>query len=75
MNLDEGASHEINSRWPEYKQRNTALNRNWYGPEYYGNLVAGIQLVRDHHAKLKAEGATTWTIPDDLTNTLDDLAR
>ena len=74
MNLDEGASHEINSRWPEYKQRNTALIPGMYGESYYSNMVAGIQLVRDHHNRLENEGSSTWSIPQSLTDTLDDLA-
>jgi len=74
MNLDEGASHEINSRWPEYKQRNTALIPGMYGESYYSNMVAGIQLIRDRHKQLEDSGDTIWSIPQSLTDTLDDLA-
>ena len=74
MTLDEGATHEINSRWPEHRQRNVALIRNWYGEQYYSNMVAGIQIVRDRYDDLKSAGATTWSSTDLLTTTLDDLA-
>ena len=74
MTLKEGATEEINSRWPEHRQRNVALIRNWYGEQYYSNMVAGIQIVRDRYAELKSAGATTWSSTDLLTNTLDDLA-
>jgi len=74
MTLDEGATHEINSRWPEHAQRNAALVRDIYGPTYYGDLIAGIQLVRDHYAQLKAAGETEWSIPAELETQLDQLA-
>ena len=73
MNLNDGASNEINSRWPEYKQRNCGLNPDWYGQQYFRNMMCGIQLVRDHHEQLQSQGETVWSIPDDLKNTLDDL--
>lgn len=75
MTINEGATHEINSRWPEYKQRNCGLNAHWYGRQYYSNMMAGIQLVRDHHALLTARGDEVWTIPTDLQQTLDSLVR
>jgi len=74
MTIDEGASHEINSRWPEYKQRNCSLMPDIYGRQYTDNMTAGIQLVRDHHARLQMQGETEWTIPQDLTDLLDQLA-
>lgn len=73
MNLDEGATHEINSRWPEYKQRNAALMPDVYGRGFTENLTIGIQLVRDHHAELESRGETIWSIPEELTKMLDDL--
>lgn len=74
MTLDEGATHEINSRWPEYKQRNVGMIWTYYGEEFAKNMVAGILLVRDHHRNLQDAGDTTWSIPQSLTDTLDDLA-
>lgn len=74
MNLDEGATHEINSRWPEYKQRNCGLNPYWYGQQFFSNMLAGIQLVRDQHAALKAAGKTQWEASQELTAMLDQLA-
>lgn len=74
MNINEGASHEINSRWPEYKQRNCGLNPHWYGPQYFSDMLAGIQLVRDQHAALEAAGKTQWEISAELTAMLDQLA-
>jgi hypothetical protein len=74
MTLDEGATYEITSRWPEYKQRNAALVPGLYGPQYQSNMVAGIQLVRDQHDRLKTQGSTTWSIPQSLTDMLDELA-
>lgn len=74
MTLDEGATHEINSRWPEHAQRNAALVRDIYGPTYYGDLIAGIQLVREHYAQLKAAGEVEWSITPELTALLNDLA-
>ena len=75
MTLDEGASFEINSRWPEYRQRNCALDNMMYGKEYYINMLAGIKLIRDHHDSLKDKGVTTWECPSDLSLLLDDLAQ
>lgn len=73
MTLREGASHEINSRWPEYKQRNVALIPSIYGSQYASNMYAGIQVVRDHYHALKAEGATEWRIDSDMSDLLDSL--
>lgn len=73
MTLDEGATYEITSRWPEYKQRNAVIIKGIYGEQYLSNMAAGIQLVRDQHAALKQQGATTWTISQDLTDMLDSL--
>lgn len=75
MTLDEGATHEINSRWPEHKQRNCGLNPHWYGAQYFSDMLAGIQLVRDHHAALDAVGETQWSIPTSLSAVLDELAQ
>lgn len=75
MTLDEGATYEINSRWPKYKQRNAMLIPGIYGPQFLSDMVAGIQLVRDYHAKLQADGASTWSIPQSLTQMLDQLAK
>lgn len=74
MNIDDGATHEIESRWPVHKQRNVGMLRDWYGMQYFKNMVSGIQLVRDHHAALKSAGANEWTIPAELTALLDSLA-
>lgn len=74
MNINDGATHEIVTRWPEHKQRNCGLIAHWYGAEFYANMTAGIQLIRDHHRLLQDQGATTWTIPADLRRTLDALA-
>ena len=73
MTLKEGASNEINSRWPEYKQRNVALMSGIYGSQYASNMYAGIQVVRDHYHALKAEGATEWRIDQALSDLLDSL--
>ena len=75
MTLNEGASHEINSRWPEYKQRNVGMIWTYYGEQFAKNMVSGIQIVRDHHAALESSGATVWSIPQHLTDTLNDLAQ
>jgi len=75
MTLNEGATHEINSRWPEHKQRNAALMPNLYGRQWTDDMTIGIQLVRDHHAALETAGDTVWSMPDSLSNLLDDLAR
>lgn len=75
MTINEGATYEINSRWPEYKQRNAALMPGLYGRQWTDNMTMGIQLVRDHHAALEDAGETVWSIPRELTDMLDDLAR
>jgi hypothetical protein len=75
MTLDEGATHEINSRWAEYRQRNCSLMPDIYGREYTNNMTIGIQLVRDHHQRLQDSGANEWNIPQDLSNLLDQLAQ
>lgn len=74
MTLDEGATYEINSRWPEYKQRNVGMVFNFYGELYAKDMISGITLVRDHHKTLQESGDTTWSIPQSLSDTLDDLA-
>jgi hypothetical protein len=74
MTLDEGATNEINTRWPEYKQRNCALMGDLYGRQYTDNMTIGIQLVRDHYARLTNEGSTVWSIPTELGLLLDELA-
>lgn len=74
MNLNDGATHEINSRWPEYKQRNVAIMPDIYGRQYTDNMTIGIQLVRDHHEQLERAGETTWFINDELKTMLDNLA-
>jgi len=73
MTIDEGATFEIESRWPAYKQRNVGIAFNFYGANFAKNMMTAIQLVRDHHEQLKSQGETVWSIPDDLKNTLDDL--
>ena len=75
MTLKEGASNEIISRWPEYRQRNVALMSGWYGEEYRKNMLAGIEVVKDHYNTLKTQGATTWTIAASTSNLLDELTR
>lgn len=74
MTLEEGASHEILSRWPEYKQRNIALMPDIYGTEYRRNMITGIELVRHHHETLEEAGETEWSIPAELNSLLDDLS-
>lgn len=74
MTLDEGASHEINSRWPEYKQRNVGMVWDYYGDQFASDMLAGIKLVRDHHEALSLAGDTTWSIPSSLSRDLDTLA-
>lgn len=75
MTLDEGASHEINSRWPEHKQRNVGMIWTYYGDKFAKDMVCGIQLVRDHHAALESAGETVWSVTKKLTDMLDDLSR
>lgn len=74
MTLDEGATHEIESRWPPYRQRNIGIFFDYYGIEYAQDMMAGIQLVRDIHNELKNRGETVWSIDADTTNMLDQLA-
>lgn len=74
MTLNEGATHEINSRWPEYKQRNVALMPDLYGRQYRDNMTIGIQVIRDWHNELEEQGETVWRINDQLANLLNDLA-
>lgn len=74
MTLSEGASAEILNRWPDYKQRNVALNPDTYGTAYREAMLAGIELVRQRHAELEAAGATAWSSTPALTALLDELA-
>jgi hypothetical protein len=74
MTLTEGATNEINSRWPEHKQRNCGLMPDIYGIEYRDNMTIGIQLVRDRYHQLKGNGATSWSTTQALRDMLDDLA-
>ena len=73
MTLKEGATQEINSRWPDHRQRNVALINEWYGEKYYSNMLVGIQLVRDRYNELKSSGATTWSVTSQFTADLDGL--
>lgn len=74
MTLDEGATYEITSRWPEHKQRNVGMVFNFYGETYAKDMVSGITLVRDHHQRLEDAGNTTWSIPQSMADMLDELA-
>jgi len=74
MTLDEGATHEIISRWPAYKQRNCALDVNSYEGSYCSDMRSGIKLIRDHHSNLEELGDTTWSIPQEMSDFLDTLA-
>jgi len=74
MTLNEGATHEINLRWPEYKQRNVALMPDLYGRQYRDNMTIGIQVIRDWHNELQEQGETVWRINQELINLLNDLA-
>lgn len=73
MTLKEGATHEINSRWPEHKQRNVGISYEWYGEEYANNMTIGIQIVRDRYHRLIEDGATEWSIDQETTAFLDSL--
>lgn len=73
MTLKEGASHEINSRWPEHKQRNVGMIWDYYGEQYAKDMVSGILLVRDHYRELKEAAAAEWTISRELSDMLDSL--
>lgn len=75
MTLKEGATQEVNSRWPEHRQRNVALMNDWYGKQYYSNMLAGIQVVRDRYHQLKENGATSWSTTQAMRDLLDDLVR
>ncbi len=74
MTLKEGATQEVNSRWPEHRQRNVALMNDWYGKQYYSNMLAGIQIVRDRYHSLKDNGANAWSTTQNMRDLLDDLA-
>ena len=74
MTLDEGATYEITSRWPEYKQRNAMLMPGIYGPQFLSDMVSGIQLVRDRHDRLKSTGQTEWSIDAPTAQLLDQLS-
>lgn len=74
MTLTEGATNEINSRWPEHKQRNCSLMPDIYGREYKDNMTIGIQIVRDRYHQLKANGATSWSTTQAMRDLLDELA-
>jgi hypothetical protein len=74
MTLNEGATHEINSRWPEYKQRNVALMPDLYGAQYRDNMTIGIEVVRDWYHQLQEQGEIAWRMNAELTNLLNDLA-
>jgi len=74
MTLKEGATYEISSRWPEHRQRNVALMNDWYGQQYYSDMLAGIQIVRDRYHQLKTNGATSWSTTQALRDLLDELA-
>lgn len=73
MDLQTGATFEINSRWPEHKQRNAALMPEIYGRKYTDNLTIGIQLVRDRYHELKNRGETQWSSTPELAQMLDAL--
>jgi len=73
MTLTEGATNEINSRWPEHKQRNCGLMPDIYGIEYRDNMTIGIQLVRERYHQLKESGETTWSIDQRTSDLLDEL--
>ena len=73
MTLHEGATNEINSRWPEHKQRNVGIVWEFYGEQYAKNMMCGIQLVRDHYHELKLSGVTEWSVDPAMTDLLNSL--
>ena len=46
----------------------------WYGQQYYSDMLAGIQIVRDRYHQLKTNGATSWSTTQALRDLLDKLA-
>jgi len=73
MTLQQGATHEITSRWPEHKQRNVALNPVTYGEQYAKNMLVGIEVVRGRYQELKLSGVTEWSVDQATTNLLNSL--
>lgn len=69
MTLQQGATHEITSRWPEHKQRNVALNPVTYGEQYAKNMLVGIEVVCGRNTN----GWTAWT--NDKGVTIDSIFR
>lgn len=74
MNLTDGATAEIVSRWPEHQQRNVALEPDTYGRDYRLAMLAGIELVRDRYKQLKSSGVEVWSVDAELAALLDELA-
>ena len=53
---------------PPFRQRNAAL----LGEHaYYVGIV--LQLLRDHYHELEAAGATVWSVPAQIDQTLTDM--
>lgn len=73
MTLKEGATFEINSRWPEYKQRNVALYPDIYGVFYKKNMATGIKVVIDMYHDMKENNEAEWFISEETTELLDSL--
>jgi len=73
MTLKEGATYEIESRWPAYKQRNIAISQSIYGESYRKGMVTGIKVVIDMYHDMKENNETEWFISEETTELLDSL--
>ena len=74
VNLEDGSTQAILSRFPEHRQRNVALMPGEYSVAYIQAMASCIKLVGDHYALLKAQGETDWNEPPAMTAVLDELA-
>lgn len=73
MTLKEGATYEIESRWPAYKQRNVAVFYDFYGESYRKGMVTGIKVVIDMYHDMKENNETEWFISEEETELLNSL--
>jgi len=53
---------------PDYRQRNAALLG-----EHADYVRTVLQLLRDHYHELEAAGATVWSVPAQIDQTLTDM--
>ena len=66
--MDKDCELEILKYAPYFRQCNAALSG-----EHSEYISIVLKLLRDHYHSLSESGETSWTVPDQITNTLTEM--